>query len=159
MPLVAGQRYYFEVLHKEATGEDNVSVAWTLPDNPVEASIAGSHLMPYQTGSARPVAAAATSQTAAGTAATAISTPELLVYPTPFTGQTIVEFILPSAGPVTLSVFDASDWLVQRLLNGAAEVGIRQQFILPGVKLLLGIYTVQLRIANYLLIKKLIRIN
>jgi hypothetical protein len=29
--LVAGQKYYFEVLHKEDTGNDNISVAWEGP--------------------------------------------------------------------------------------------------------------------------------
>ncbi len=29
--LVAGQKYYFEVLHKEDTGDDNVSIAWEGP--------------------------------------------------------------------------------------------------------------------------------
>lgn len=30
VPLVAGQSYYYEVLHKEGTGGDHVSVAWAL---------------------------------------------------------------------------------------------------------------------------------
>jgi arabinogalactan endo-1,4-beta-galactosidase len=31
IPLVAGQKYYIEVLHKEGTGNDNISVSWEGP--------------------------------------------------------------------------------------------------------------------------------
>ena len=42
--LVAGQRYYLEVRHKQDGGEDHVAAAWTLPDGTFEGPIAGSHL-------------------------------------------------------------------------------------------------------------------
>ena len=45
--LVAGQKYYIEVLHKEGTGFDNVSVSWKLPDGTLESPISGSKLSPY----------------------------------------------------------------------------------------------------------------
>jgi PA14 domain len=32
IPLVAGQKYYIEALHKESTGGDNLSIAWTPPN-------------------------------------------------------------------------------------------------------------------------------
>jgi len=32
IPLVAGRKYYVEVLHKEGSGGDNISVRWQLPD-------------------------------------------------------------------------------------------------------------------------------
>lgn len=34
VPLVAGQRYYFEILHTEGGGGDNVSLAWRVPGGP-----------------------------------------------------------------------------------------------------------------------------
>jgi large repetitive protein len=36
--LVAGQRYYFEILHKEGAGGDNLAVGWTKPGDPVNAN-------------------------------------------------------------------------------------------------------------------------
>lgn len=46
--LVAGKKYYVEVLHKEGGGGDHLSVAWQLPDGTMEAPIGGSRLSPYQ---------------------------------------------------------------------------------------------------------------
>jgi hypothetical protein len=42
--LTAGQKYYLEALHKEATGEDSVSVGWQLPDGKMERPIPASRL-------------------------------------------------------------------------------------------------------------------
>ena len=39
--LTAGQKYHFEVLHKEGNGEDFVAVGWTLPDGKMERPIPG----------------------------------------------------------------------------------------------------------------------
>jgi hypothetical protein len=47
--LVAGQKYYVEVLHKEAAGGDNVAVAWQGPGI-TQQVIAGSYLSPFVTG-------------------------------------------------------------------------------------------------------------
>lgn len=46
LSLVAGQRYYIEVLHKEGTGGDNVAVAWQGPGIPRDV-IPGAYLAPY----------------------------------------------------------------------------------------------------------------
>lgn len=42
--LVAGQRYYFEALHKEGAGGDFQAVGWRLPSGRVERPIAGASL-------------------------------------------------------------------------------------------------------------------
>jgi endoglucanase len=44
--LIAGQKYYIEVLHKEAFGGDNVAVAWQGPGIS-QAVIAGTYLSPF----------------------------------------------------------------------------------------------------------------
>jgi hypothetical protein len=41
--LVQSHRYYFEILHKEAGGDDYCSVGWTLPDGRQESPIPGKH--------------------------------------------------------------------------------------------------------------------
>lgn len=45
--LVAGQKYYIEVLHKESTGGDNLAVGWQLPGGALERPIPGSRLSPF----------------------------------------------------------------------------------------------------------------
>lgn len=47
--LVAGQKYYIEVLHKEGSGGDNVAVAWQGPGISQQV-IAGSYLSPFVPG-------------------------------------------------------------------------------------------------------------
>ena len=47
--LVKGQRYYFEALHKEADGNDHLSVGWQLPDGTLERPIPGTRLIPFET--------------------------------------------------------------------------------------------------------------
>lgn len=46
--LRPGDRYYFEVLHKEANGADHVEVAWELPDGSQEMPIPGNRLILYE---------------------------------------------------------------------------------------------------------------
>lgn len=45
--LTAGGKYYVEVLHKEASGGDHVSVGWKLPDGTDERPIPGTRLSPF----------------------------------------------------------------------------------------------------------------
>jgi endoglucanase len=148
--LLAGHRYYVEALQKEQGGDDNLSVAWTLPNGQVEAPIAGSHLVPFGTPAAR-VAAATSSASQLGQA------PELTVYPNPFTNQTTVEFTLPAKGNATLAVYDLQNRLVQRLFSGAVPAGTRQHFTLSATGLAQGVYIVQLVTAGKVLTLKLVR--
>ncbi|AMR26981.1 hypothetical protein A0257_07575 [Hymenobacter psoromatis] len=165
--LLAGHRYYVEVLQKEAGGDDNVSVAWTLPSGQEEAPIAGSHLIPFTTtssvakttASVSAVSSASALATDDGAAPAADAQLELQAYPNPFTGQTTIEFSLPAAGPVKLSVFDTRNQLVRQLYNGNVEAGVRQQFTLVGTGLLPGMYLLQLVTATNVVTKKLMRID
>ena len=43
---MAGKRYYFEALHREGGGGDNLAVGWQLPDATMERPIPGNRLSP-----------------------------------------------------------------------------------------------------------------
>jgi len=45
--LKAKRAYYFEVLHKQGSGEDHLTVGWQLPDGTMERPIPGSRMTPY----------------------------------------------------------------------------------------------------------------
>jgi hypothetical protein len=47
IPLVKGEKYYFELFHKDHVGYDHISVAWQLPDGTLEAPIPASRLLPF----------------------------------------------------------------------------------------------------------------
>lgn len=63
--LTQGQKYYFEVLHKEGTGADFVSVMWQLPDGTSEDPLASKHLWPFPVDTTNPLAYSATPLTEA----------------------------------------------------------------------------------------------
>jgi ELWxxDGT repeat protein len=50
IPLVKGNKYYIEALHKEATGADHFSVGWRLPNGALERPIKGNRLVPFRRG-------------------------------------------------------------------------------------------------------------
>ena len=52
--LAKGQRYYFEVLHKQGHGDDFVSVGWQLPNQAMERPIQGMRLSPLEKDNAAP---------------------------------------------------------------------------------------------------------
>jgi tetratricopeptide (TPR) repeat protein len=45
--LVAGKKYYVEVLHKEGGGVGHVGVRWGLPDGTIESPVPGERLLPF----------------------------------------------------------------------------------------------------------------
>ncbi|RZK24770.1 MAG: T9SS type A sorting domain-containing protein [Hymenobacter sp.] len=165
--LVAGRRYYVEVLHRDGDGGDFVSVGWTLPDGSVEAPIAGSHLIPYTTQNIAKATASAARGTATtaqvsgddATAAALLDHAELSVYPNPSAGQTSVEFSLPAAGQATLAIYDEQGRLVKQLYSGSAEAGIRSHFEVPGASLASGFYLVKLITSSQVLTQKLVRVQ
>ena len=51
--LVAGQKYYVEILHKEGGGGDNVAVGWTGPGISAITVIGGANIAPFQSSGGR----------------------------------------------------------------------------------------------------------
>ena len=166
LALVAGQRYYVEVLHRDGDGDDFVAVGWALPSGTVEAPIQGAHLLPFSpaqnlTDSGKGQITNAITTNAATDEEKASAVPDhavLSVYPSPFTDQASVEFSLPTAGLATLALYDQQGRLVKRLYTGAVEAGVRAHFELPGSSLAAGIYLVKLTTTSQVLTQKLVRL-
>lgn len=148
--LQTGQRYYVEVLLKEADGHDFVSVAWTRPDGQTDAPIAGAHLLPFGTTASRGTAGGTGS-----TAARAAAQSTLSVFPNPFTEQTTVDLSAAAAGPVTLSLYDAQNRLVRQLYRGTLEAGQQRRVTLGSAGLSTGVYILRLETRDNVVNKRL----
>jgi hypothetical protein len=85
IPLVAGHRYYIEALHKEANGNDHITVGWRLPNGSQEIPIPGSRLSPGSTISA----ASISEEQVVITEPESGSEEAFSVYPNPVTGQEV----------------------------------------------------------------------
>jgi hypothetical protein len=114
--LTGGTKYYIEVLHKEARGNDFVSVAWRfMADGTFEGPIPGKHLVPYE------VPNTSTSMTAAdaGSAEMMMSegeSDEISVYPNPITSSRKITVSLGNLQPVAeprIEIISTSGQIVQ----------------------------------------------
>ena len=138
--LVAGQRYYLEVLHKEGTGEDHLAVGWRLPSSPADATpvvIPGAVLSPF---GAPPGARLSVERTSDG--------PRLTAYPNPFSGQTTVSFVTQRTEMASLELYDLRGVRVRALYHGQATAGQPMVVIIEGNKLAEGMYLLRLRTAS-----------
>lgn len=138
--LVKGARYYIETLHKESTGIDHLSVAWTLPGNIFEGPVQGSRLSPIGSSSpgivsvsgARAFAVAMENNTNNSKGLKVTATPN------PTTNYFILKTVSNSDKPLTLKVIDALGRVVETKANFAAN-GIIQ----IGSQLPAGMYFVE----------------
>lgn len=136
--LKAGQKYYFEVRHKENGGLDHLSVAWTMADGTFEAPIKGIRLSPFEdnTSSITTARVAQTDETPLDVA----NKLELKAYPNPFSGDATIQLTGLKAGPAMLKVYDLQGNLVQKLFDGQAEAGANYEFNLNASRILPGLY-------------------
>ena len=152
VPLVAGQRYYLEVLHKQSWGSGYLSVAWKLPNGTMEAPIPGLRLSPYVPGSpaARPASALAAKPTRAPAGA------ELTAFPNPFGQQTTVRFALDAAGAAALALYDLQGRLVRQLYQDELPAGTPQEITINRDQLGSGLYLLRLTTPTGVLTSKLV---
>ncbi|MBD3225891.1 MAG: T9SS type A sorting domain-containing protein [Caldithrix sp.] len=79
-------------------------------------------------------------------------------YPNPFNPQTTINFSLPEAGHVQLSVYDTNGRLVQTLINGYKTAGThRLRF--NGSDLASGLYLLHLRYGNVIQTQKMLLVR
>ncbi len=134
--LVAGRKYYLEVLHKEATGRDGVSVGWQLPDGTLERPIPGSRLSPYAASAAR------MDNQPADQPQEAPEAEATRVFPNPADDQVTFAFATPKTGAVDVVIHDAVGREVKRIRvraqPGSTTVVIPVADLAPGFYFIRG---------------------
>jgi aspartate 1-decarboxylase len=147
--LVAGQRYYVELRHKQGWGAGYAAVAWRLPNGTVQEPVPGTQLSPFVVAASRGTNG---NPTVAGPNSTAT---ELTVYPNPFTQQATVQFDLAMAGSVSLAIYDLQGKLVRQLYKGESEAGVSRNFTVEAQGLSSGLYMLRLVTGQNVLTQKL----
>jgi hypothetical protein len=130
--LVQGQRYYIEVLHKEANGADHVEVGWRLPSGAMERPIPGNRIIPFED---------------ASTSAAAFTTEEVFneegsatisIYPNPVVNGRTITIDLPegTAGDIQVDVISSTGVALQteqQVANGEDLSMELKASIVPGM--------------------------
>ncbi|MES2731657.1 MAG: Ig-like domain-containing protein [Bacteroidota bacterium] len=98
--LQAGQRYYIEALHKEASGGDNLAVGWQLPNGTYERPIPGNRLSPFDLGNARLDSEKETIALSGGHS-------KLKVFPNPFENIISLQWKDEQKHPVAITIVDS----------------------------------------------------
>ncbi|GEO03936.1 hypothetical protein AAE02nite_16000 [Adhaeribacter aerolatus] len=115
--LKAGKRYYIEALHKEGTGNDNLSVGWKTPNGTLQGPIAGNYLAPFENSAVALVTTSKVNNQADDSG----TTPRVSAYPNPAQGRTTIEFTLTQNEDYKLQIFDLKGNLVTTLKTGKAK--------------------------------------
>jgi uncharacterized protein YjiK len=137
--MVQGGRYYIETLHKEATGQDHLSVAWKLPNGAFEGPIGGSRLSPFVTtpGGLRS-ANFATAMANRSAEIQGVKGLQVIALPNPSPNYFTLVIKSNNNTTVSVNVTDVQGRAVERKTNVAAN-GTTQ----IGHKLAAGVYFVQ----------------
>ncbi|MDQ6814541.1 MAG: PA14 domain-containing protein, partial [Bacteroidota bacterium] len=159
--LEAGKKYYIEALHKEGGGEDNVAVAWQLPDGQKEAPISGSHLSPVSTNN-HPGITTAISPKIAETNPLVLENTQILiggeikVYPNPTGSVASIKIQNLPSGIVTIQLYDLQNRLLSTIFDGFLERASGKIFRFNGSHLPNGMYFIKCIINNRLITEKII---
>jgi hypothetical protein len=164
--LVAGNKYYIEALHKEGKGDDNLSVAWQLPDGNMEAPIPGSHLSPFSGDISTTLNTLASTESAAkgtetlqpsGNISSQSKLIEWNVYPNPIIGSNISihSNSLPK-GDYTVFLINSLGQTIYKKSVVHAGAAFNYSIALPS-KLSQGSYTLKVSGSNISFTKKLLK--
>ncbi|MFD2999421.1 PA14 domain-containing protein [Pontibacter toksunensis] len=150
--LEAGKKYYIEALHKEASGGDNLAVAWTMPDGRTEAPIAGNRLSPYLSY----LSGSGLTSASELEVASPLEESQLTAYPNPFTTDATIQFTLAASEQASLELYDVQGRLVRSLYEGKAEAGAPRNFELKAEGLTRGVYIIRLVTGTKVLTQKIV---
>jgi hypothetical protein len=144
--LVAGQKYYIEVLHKEGSGGDNVAVAWQGPGISQQV-IAGSYLSPFVPGGGSTSAARIQS---AQVMEANINKAAISLYPNPASDGRFTVLLPEISGKAVVRIYDNQGrMLYEKITKGGNKIEI-------DARLKAGFYIVRINSNGSVFTKKLI---
>lgn len=144
--LVKGARYFVMSLHKEATSNDHLSVAWTLPSGLFQSPLPGSNLSPWTGG---PVA-----REEEGMENGVDAFAGMHVSPIPAQDHVNVSFFSEQGGSTVVSVTDMLSHIVTQTTLQALRGGNAIQLSLEGIAS--GVYLVNVASATQKLSQKIV---
>ena len=144
--LVAGQKYYIEVLQKEGSGGDNVAVAWQGPGISQQV-IAGSYLSPFVPAGAGALAARISSPQVMETN---INKDAISLYPNPASEGRFTILLPEFSGKAAVRIYDnLGRMLYEKIVQGVNKIEIHS-------RLKAGFYIVKVDSQGFSFTKKLI---
>jgi xyloglucan-specific exo-beta-1,4-glucanase len=147
--LVAGQKYYIEVLHKEGSGGDNVAVAWQGPGI-TQQVIAGSYLSPFVAGTGGTSSIAAASVSAAQVMEANLNEGAVSLYPNPASEGRFTISLPETSEDVVVRIYDNLGRMVyEKMAQGGNRIEIES-------RLRAGLYNVRIHSKAFSVTKKLI---
>ncbi len=151
--LLKGARYYIEVLHKESTGADHLSVGWRIPGTNTVNVISGSFLSPVSNSMSTSLGftedGGLLNQSQLNANSTTDKSSVLTVYPNPSSSKADLSFTLEnSLSEVTVDIYDLSGNKIMNVYKGSAEAGKTYSFVLNTGLLNGGVYIARLVAGN-----------
>ncbi len=130
--LVAGQKYYVEVLQKEASGGDNVAVAWQGPGI-TQQVIAGSYLSPFLPGASGAAPLVLSNKVSIPDD---VATSSATIYPNPANGGRFTVLLAEISENVLVRIYDNQGRAVyQKVAGGTNKIEVDARLI-PGLYLI-----------------------
>jgi parallel beta-helix repeat protein len=145
--LKAGKKYYIEAIHKEGAGEDNISVAWQLPNGSKEMPIPGSRLSPFESDKIEEKGTITSSYLKEKanelTRLTNANTVTVQLFPNPVSSKATIQFNSLETSIIKVELLDLQGRTISQIFFGRAEAGSIKSITFNSTTLPVGQYVIR----------------